>query len=91
MLQRGIQRFVVQLHKWGREKHLQAVKSEWKTKHVGQTGKMSRETKITLQEKQKVSHKTRLILQNKQETCLAKARTPGRQNKKNCDRMVWEA
>lgn len=33
---------------------------------------MPRETKITLQEKQKVSHKTRVILQNKQETAWQK-------------------
>lgn len=74
--------------KWGREKHLQAVKSARKTKHVEQAGKMSRETKIILQKKQKVSHKTRVILQKKPETQLVKARIPGPQNKKNYDRMV---
>lgn len=67
---------MVQLHKWCRGKHLQAVKSAQKTKHGEQAGKMSRETKFILQKKQKVSHKTKVILQNKQEICLAKIRIP---------------
>lgn len=52
-----MQRFMAQLHKWGREKHVQAGKSAQMTKHVEQVVKMSRETKIILQKKQKVSLK----------------------------------
>lgn len=86
----GIQRFMVQLHKWCRGKLLQAVKSAQRTRHVEQAGKLSRETKVILQKKQKLSHKAKVILQSKQEICLAKARIPRQQSKKNCDKMLWE-
>ena len=54
--------------------------------HVEQARKIFRETKIILQKKQKVSDKTKAIPQNKQESCLAKTRIPGPQNKKIYDR-----